>query len=217
MDRATIRAGILAYLATPSDDPAFTAAILDPLIQEAVDSLFTDVSLQSPGWLVTTVTLTTGATSRDYVFSTQSSPITDFKSWLEVRITDKTGLLLTEAKFDEMNDAGADFFTITGPDDTPTLITSDDTTPGIDLYFRYAQWPAQMASDTDVPTEIPTRFHGVIALETLFVFGLGGEQRRPQELKDRWMDRRAQLMTHAGKRGVQPSRSRIVSDSVWAY
>lgn len=217
MDRATIRTLILSYLATPSDDPAFTATILDTMIQESVDSLFTDVSLQSPGWLVTTVTLKTGSTSHDYVFSTQSSPITDFKSWLEVRLTDKDGLWLTEAKFDEMNDAGADFFALTGPDDTPTLITSDDTTPGVDLYFRYAQWPAQMTADTSVPTEIPTRFHGVIALETLFVFGLGGEQRRPRELRERWQDRRAQLMTHAGKRGIQPSRTRVVTDTVWAY
>ena len=69
-----------------------------------------------------------------------------------------------------------------------------------------------MTAGTAVPNGVPLKFHDVIALEMLYCFGLGGEQRLPPELWERWQRRRGQLISHVGKRGTQPSRSRIYTD-----
>jgi hypothetical protein len=56
----------------------------------------------------------------------------------------------------------------------------------------------------------------VVALEALFAFALGGESRWPQELRERWTNRRAALFAHIRQRGVQPSRTRL-DQSVGSY
>lgn len=212
--RGTIKTSILRFLGTESDDPAYDDDVLDPIVQEAVDSLRTDIDLANPGYNATEVTLTAdSSTSRNYTFATQSTPITDFSRWLEVRWTDEDGLLLDECRLDELRDAGSDHFAIIGIDSAPTLKVSKDSEAGQDVWLRYTAWGADLASDSSVPGGIPLRFHDVIALEALYVFGLGGEERLPPELYTRWVDRRAQLMAHVGKRGVQPSRTRIYADA----
>lgn len=209
----TIKASIRRFLGTESDDPAYSSPILDPVVQEAVDSLRTDIDLENPGYNAKEVTLTADSgTSRDYTFATQSTPVTDFARWLEVRWTDSDGLELAEVRLDELRDAGTDHFAIIGIDSAPTLKVSKDSPSGKDVWLRYTAWGATLSDDSDVPAGIPLRFHDVIALECLFVFALGGEERLPAELNRRWMDRRAQLMHHVGKRGVQPSRTRLYAD-----
>lgn len=214
--RATIRSTLLTFLATASDDPLYSATILDPIIQQAVDALLHDIQEANPDYLSTSVTLTANSTSSHlYTFATQAVPVTDFARWLEVRYTDENGVPLAECRLEELRDFGSDYFCITGPDETPILQTSTDSPAGTALFFRYAYWPVVLASDTSEPTGIPNRYHDVVELEALFAFGLGGEQRMPPELFGRWRDRRAQLLARVGRRGVQPSGSRLVMREDW--
>ena len=212
--RSTIVTSIRRFLATPNDDPAYSDTILNPIVQEAVDSLLTDINEQNPSYNSTTVTLAAdSSTGRVYTFASQSTPITDFARWLEIRRTDSDGLELIEVRYDELRAAGADHFVITGVDSAPVLETSFGSTAGTAIWLRYTKWFADMTDDNDVPSGIPLKFHDVIALEALFAFGLGGEQRLPPDLRNRWFDRRNQLIHHVGRRGSQVTRTRLYSDS----
>jgi hypothetical protein len=211
--RGSIKASIRRLLGTESDDPAYDDDVLNPVVQEAVDSLLADINIQNAGYFSTTVTLSAdSSTSRTYTFATQAPAITNFARWLEVRWTDPDGLVLDEVRYDELRAAGADHFTLTGTDDAPTLETSKDSTAGMAVWLRYTKWADLLTDDNSVPAGIPLRFHDLIALEAIFAFELGGEQGVPAGLHRRWMDRRGQLMHHVGKRGVQPSRTRIYAD-----
>ena len=211
--RSTIVTSIRRLLGTESDDPQFTDTILNPIVQEAVDSLLTDINEQNPGYNSTTATLAADSSSgRVYTFASQSTPITDFARWIDIRWTDSDGLNLTEVRYDELKDAGADHFILSGIDSAPVLETSPDSEAGKAVWLRYTKWFADMTADGDVPSGIPLKFHDVIALEALFAFGLGGEQRIPPELRNRWFDRRNQLIHHVGRRGTQVTRSRLYTD-----
>ena len=211
--RSVIVTSIRRLLGTPSDDPFYSDTILNPIVQEAVDSLLTDINEQNPSYNSTSVTLSADSTTvRTYTFSTQSTAITDFGRWLEVRWDDSEGLELVEVRFDELRPAGPDHFVLTGIDSAPTLTVSPDSEAGKDIFFRYTQWFADMTADSDVPSGIPLKFHDVIALEAAYVFALGGEQPVPRDLQARWFDRRNQLIHHVGRRGAQPTRTKIFAD-----
>jgi hypothetical protein len=204
--RATIKTWLYNFLGTSSDDPAYTDAIIEPIIQSACDAIVADEQDQNPSYLSTTVTLSAvSSTSHDYNLASQAS---DFAKWLEVRYTDYKGALFRECRTEELYAAGDGYFAITGIDSAAVLTTSADATTGKALWMRYQTWPADMTDDADVPGGIPLKYHDVIALECLFAFGLGGESRWPKELYDRWFDRRNQLMSRVGRRGVQPTRVR---------
>ncbi len=212
--RSTIVTSIRRLLLTDADDPAYTDTILNPIVQEAADSLVSDINIQNPAYNSTTVTLAADSSSgRVYTFATQSSAITDFSRWLEVRWTDIDGLDLVEAPLDGLRQAGDSHFAIRGIDSAAVLETSRDSQAGTDIFFRYTQWPIDLTADGSVPGGIPLKFHDVIALEALFAFALGGEARVPASLFARWQDRRGQLIHHVGKRGVQPSRTRIYAEA----
>lgn len=213
MNLGTIKTLIRNAVGTSSDDPQYTDAVLEPIVQAAYDALIADIQLQNRGYLSTTAILTAGsATSHSYAFSAQTPAITLFAYWMEVRWNDEEGALLAEARLEDLRDAGEGYFAVTGPDATPVLVTSPDSPAGETLFIRYGYWPLEITEDADIPTGVPTRFHDVIVLESLFGgFGIGGEQRMPKEYYDRWIDRRAQLMSRLGRRGVQVSRSRIVN------
>lgn len=211
MTRGTVATMIRTLLGTAEDDPAYSGTILNPLIQSAYDSLVADLHDAAPHYLSTSVTLASdSAGGHVYTLSTQSSPITNFAKWLEVRWTDEEGRKLEEVRLEELEGFGGDAFALTGVDESVVLRTATTDTGGEPIWLRYAYWPAAFTDDADAIPGIPGRFHDVVALETLFVFGLGGEQARPRELRDRWNDRRNQLMSRAGRRGVQNSTSRIV-------
>ena len=214
MDRDTIITRVRTYLGTTSDDPAYTETILEPIVQEAVDGIVEDINLENPGMNSTTVTLVPDSTTGHvFTFSSQTVAIIDFSTWLEMRWTDATGLELDEVRFDELRAAGRDHFYISGIDSAPVLETSADSQVGTNIFMRYTKNFADMTSDSQVPSGIPLKFHDVIALEMLFVFALGDEQRFPPDLRQRWESRRGQLIAHVGKRGKQTSRSRIFADS----
>lgn len=210
-DRGTVRTMVTTMLGTSDDDPAFSPTILNPLIQSAVDALLSDIQDANPDYLATSVTLAADSSSSHlYTFAAQSTALTDFGKWIEVRYTDETGIPLAECRLDELWSFGTDYFCVLGVDEAAVLQTSPDSPAGIALFLRYASWPVPLADDADVIDGIPVRYHDVVALETLFAFGLGGEQQRPPELTARWRDRRAQLMSRVGRRGAQPSRTRMV-------
>ncbi len=212
--RSTIVTSIRRYLAADSDDPAFSDTILNEIVQESADSLVTDINIQNPGYNSTTVTLVAdSSTSHDYSFATQSSAITDFARWTEIRFLDSNGLELVEVPLDALRQSGAGHFFIRGIDSAAVLETSVDSVAGKNVWMRYITWPTALSADGSVPGGIPLRFHDVIALEALYAFGLGGESRLPPELFVRWEKRRGQLMSHVGKRGTQPSRTRLYADA----
>lgn len=210
--RGTLRTLLLQYLATSADDAAFNPTVLNELLQQGYDSLVSDIHIQEPSYLSKTVMLTPfSATSHEYRFASQSPAITDFAHWVVVRLESDEGLDLDWCRHDELRDQGSDFFTIIGPDDSAVLHTSPDTIVGEEIFLRYGYWPTAFAADGDTPAAIPTRYHEVVALEAAYIaFGLGGEQRISPELLSRWNDRRAQLMHHVSRRGIRPSRTRIV-------
>lgn len=212
--RSAIVTSIRLFLGTASDDPAYSDTILNPIVQQAVDSIVEDINVQNPSYNSTSVTLSADSSSvRTYTFSTQSTAITDFSTWLQVKWTDVEGWDLVEVDYAELAHAGQDHFIITGIDSAAVLETSPFSTAGQDIFFRYTKAFADMTADADVPSGIPLKFHDVIALEALFAFGLGGEQGIPRDLYNRWQDRRFQLIHHVGQRGIQPSRTKFYTDA----
>lgn len=214
--RATAKTLIRNLLGTTVDDPLYgdstpgVSPLLDPILQQVVDALVGEIHQANEGFLSKSVTLTPDSpSSRLYTFATQAAPITDFAKWLEVRFTDSDGAELEEVRLDELHDAGADFFTITGADESAVLQASPDTGAGGNLWMRYAYWPADMVNDASLILGVPQKFHDVVELESLFVFGIGGESRWPDELRERWTNRRAALFAHVTKRGRQPARTRL--------
>jgi hypothetical protein len=210
MNRAQVKSLIRTYLGTGSDDPAFSDAVLEPVIQNVVYGLIAELHLANRSYLAKSVTLAAdGAASHVYTFGSQSPAITDFAYWLEVRLDDADGSALEEVRLDELNDAYGDSFALSGPDGSVVLTTSKGTTAGTPLFLKYGYWPAALTSDSDAIPGLPAQFHEVVALESLFLFGVGNEGQRPPELRERWMNQRAALWSHVGTRGVQPSRTRV--------
>ena len=208
--RSTIRTWLLDFLGTTSDDPLFSATRLNPILQQAVDSLLGEITSANPSYLTKTQVLAADSvTSHTYSFATQSPAIPDFSRWIEVRFDNADGVKLLHARLEELTFAGDGYFDVVGPDETAQLITSPDTDAGTALWMRWAYWPTAMADDNAVPTGIPSRFHDVVALEALFAFGLGAEQRRPPELLARWVDRKAQLIAQVSRRGVATAFTRL--------
>lgn len=207
-----LRTLLRTFLATSDDDPLFTAARLNLALQSSYDALVSDAMRTSRAYFAAFKVLSPDTPGgHNYGFATSpANLLIDFASWLEVRDTDPDGTPLDEVRFEELRDAGTHCFALTGPDIGAYLTTSPDTPAGIPIFLRYAAWPSEITDDSDVPNALPPRFHDVIALDALFVFGLGGEQNRPPELRERWSDRKAQMQAHIGQRGVQPSRTRMV-------
>ena len=209
-DLSTLRTMLRTLMAIESDDPAFPVPVLTEALNQATDALVNEIHLANPDYLSVAVTLVPDtAGGRVYSLATQSTPVTDFYRWLEIRYTDVDGTELDEAEQRAFTNAGEGYFAITGTDEAAVLRTSQQS-DSKDLYFRYGFWPVQMVGETTTPDGIPLRFHDVIPLEALYVFGYGGEQGMPRDLAGRWMTRRGQLMTHIGSRGVAVARTRIV-------
>lgn len=208
--RATLSTLLRTYLGTAADDPFYSDTVVNATLQEAYDDLLSEILRANPSYLQKPVTLAAdGAASHLYTLATQAVPIVDFAGWLEVRWTDTNGSLLRECRQDELRDAGVDYFSISGPDQSAVLETSVDSDAGVPLFFRYRFWPAAFSGDSDTPAALPERFQSVVALESVFAFGFGGEQRCPPELRERWITRKANLLAHVGRRGIQPSRTRL--------
>lgn len=211
MNVAALNLRTRTYLGTAEDDPQFTDGILTPIANEAYQSLIRDLQEVNSSYLATFVTLSpVSATSRTYLFASQSPAITDFAGWLDVRHTDADGARFREVPYDQLNYGGEFQFAITGTDDAPTFLTSPDCEAGLSLYLLYIQQPTELTTTTQTPSKIATRFHDVIALEMASIaYGLGGEQSMPAELYARWQDRRGQLLQSVSRRGADVARMRL--------
>jgi hypothetical protein len=215
---AVLRAKFLVLVATTTDDPLFTSAVVNDLLKDAHHNLVDEIHRTNRDYLTKDVLLTpdvnttpawSSAPVLSYTFATQTPAITDFAYWMELRKTNDDGDLLREAPLETLRDAGNGFFAFSGTDDSPVLRLSKDTEQGINVYLKYGYWPLDMQLDTDAPLGIPTQFHDVLVLEALFGFAIGGEGERPPELKERWLDRRSALLFHVGKRGTAVHRTKI--------
>jgi len=215
---ALLRAQLLVYLATTSDDPLYTPAVLNQLLRDVHHGLIDEIHKTNRSYLTKEVLLTPDASSQPawatqpletYTFATQDPAITDFAYWSELRKTNEDGDLMQECRQEELRDAGNGYFCVLGTDDAPVIRVSKDTEVGLNLYLKYGYWPADLVLDTDTPGGIPVQFQDVLPLEACFGFGLGGESEFPADLKQRWIDRKAALIAHVSKRGVQVSRTRV--------
>lgn len=210
MTLAELQTMAYVYLATSSDDPNFPATTMTLLANQAYDQVVADMLDANPGYLSTTVTLTPdSSTALTYTFSTQAPAITDYHKWLEIRYTSQTGAKLCEVRPEELDQSGPGTFALTGPDDTPVLTLGFQSTPGMNLFLRYAYWPATLVLSTDVPVGVPTRYHDLLALRMAeLAFAMGGEATFPPNLSVLAQDRYASLLATVGRRGVQASRTR---------
>jgi hypothetical protein len=216
---ALLQQKVLTLLATTSDDPLYTPVLLTSYINDAVHQLLDDIQKQNRSYLTKEVLLTPDPATQPswatapimtYTFATQSPPITDFSMYQEIRKTNEDGDLLRESPADLLRDAGNGFFYISGTDDSPVLRLSRDTEQGLNLYLMYTYWPPDMVAGTDFPGGIPVQYQDVIALETAqLIFSLGGESVCPPDQMRQWMNRRAALVAHVGRRGTQPGRTRV--------
>lgn len=215
---AVMRAQTLVYLTTTTDDPLFTSQVINQYLIDAHHAIVNEIHTTNRNYLYKDALLTPDATTvqpwsttpvLSYTLATQSTPITDFAYWIELRKTNDDGDLLREARLEELRDAGNGYFAVTGPDDNPQIRLSKDTEAGINVYLKYGYWPADMQTDTDSPNGIPVQFHDVLPLEVLFAFELGGEGTHPPALKERWMNRKAALLYHVAKRGTTVTRTKV--------
>jgi len=223
---AALRANLLLYLATTTDDPLYTTAVCNGFLRDAHHNLLHEIHTTNRAYLAKDVLLTPDSTTTQpwsttpvlqYTLNLQNPAITDFAYWIELRKTNDDGDLLQECRLEDFRDAGNGYFAVEGPDDAAVIRLSKDTEQGINVYLKYGYWPLDMQLDTDAPNGLPVQYHDVVALEAAFIFGLGGESELPPELKTRWFDRRSALLNHVGKRGVWPSRTKVDPYGVEQY
>lgn len=210
MNLAAIRDAVWAHLGTTSSDRAFPAAKLNRWINDARNELTPELP---GGYRQTTATWTPdGGTGRVYTLTSQSTPATALVRVLTLRLVDAEGSRLTEVRFDQREEWIGLVYAITGADEAAVLHTSSEVESGVALYAEYETWPAELSADGDTPSDIPARFHDVLALMAAeLAFSSGGEGRFPERLASKLLDRRAQLWAHAGRRSLDVSRQRETS------
>ena len=196
---AALRSLVYTYVGTASTDPAYPSGTVNTLLNAVGNRYVDDIHQMKPDYLVKTTTLTTAAASHAYTLPS------DFAGFLEVRLTDATGWMMTEVRHDELNlGFGGPVFSITGPDGTAILTTADSVTAANAIYLRHRYTPVEMAADTDVPTWMPSRFHDLLAREAAIdAYGLGNESQPAGHFIQSTEDRRAQFWYSIGRRGVQ--------------
>lgn len=214
--RVNTKTIIRNYLGTAADDPLYgdttagVSPLLDPVVQQVVDGLIGEIHETNRHYLSKTVTLQPdSSTASTYALATQAAPVLDFAHWLEVRYDNNEGARLSECRIEELLEAGSGYFALYGPDESVIFELSSSDQGGRPLFLRYGYWPADLTDDNSIIPGIPLRYHDVVALESLFVFGVGGESRWPEELRERWKNRRAALFSHITRRGVEPKRTRL--------
>lgn len=225
MTRGEVKALLRTLLATDIDDPAYgdtagsgLSPTLDPIVQQAVDSLIEDIYAEVPGYAPKVAVLAASApTARTYPFVSQTPPITDFSHWIKVRWDSEDGTSLDEVSREELTTAGFACFAIMGADELAVLETSWVSEAGHPIWIEYGFRPADLVDDTSAIPLIPKKYHDVVALEGLFAFDLGGESVCPPNLLRRWQNRRAQLMARVSRRGTMPKRTKLDPRVVQSY
>ena len=213
--RGTIKTWIRAMLGLQSDDPLADDAVLDPIVQQAVDSLVAALMRAAPDAFTASVSVPLSSTSHTYLVGAAANGVLD--QVRAVRLTDADGARLAPCSRDDLEDVGSGYYALEGTGAATLLVTSEATEEASAVLVRYTAYPDELADDGTEVTGVPERFHDVVALEALFAFALGAEQRRPPELGQRWLDRRGQMLASASRPSAgPPSRTRlVVSGEPW--
>lgn len=202
--RSALKAQLRAMVGLASDDPLASDAVLNPIINQAYRGLVAELAEAAPDALATTATVT--------LTSGSGATPADVHQIRALRTTDQDGTDLDRVPFAELAMASS-AYAVTGVEAPFTVWVTDDVTVAT-LWLAYTQGAVEteLASDTDVPSLLPTLYHDVIALEAGFAAELGGEQRRPAALTERWRNRKAQMIAYLLKvAGPGPaSRTRMV-------
>lgn len=216
-NRSHLRSLMRTWLGVRDDDRYYTDDRLNQLLQSAHASLLSDIAEVNPSYFSVVTTLvaegSTGDDAHRYVFASQSSPITDFAKWEEVRVEDYEGVQMAQVRANELFVTGAYAFTLEqDKTDGLTLRTSPHAEDGVDVWMRYSYWPEAMTDDDDTPGGIPTEYIDIVAMEAVFSLP-GVVERTSPILSQRWVDRRGQMMFRIGKLGADSSRVRNVEDN----
>jgi hypothetical protein len=205
-----LQESVYAHLGTTSSDRAFPSAKVTRYLNDARNELVAELP---GGYRQTSATWAAdSATARTYTLTSQTPAVTGLVRVLQLRLRDSEGSRLREVRFDQRNEWSGYAFAVTGADETAVVTTNQDVEAGIALYAEYETWPAELATSTDTPSEIPARFHDVLALMAAeLAYASGGEGRFPGELREKLHDRRAQLWAHAGRRSLDVSTQRETS------
>lgn len=225
MTRSQVKAKLRSYLGADIDDPLYgdtagagLSPTLDPIVQEAVDSLLEDIYLEVPAYAPKVAILAaSAATARTYPLISQTPPVDDFSHWLKLRFDNEDGTELTEVGWDQLSSVGFACFAVVGADDQTVIETSLACDAGHPLWLQYGFKPAELLTDASQVPLIPRKFHDVVALEALFAFDLGGASEQPVGLRRRWQDRRAQLMARVSHRGIGPHKTRLDPNVIASY
>lgn len=205
---ATLRDMTYAYLGTTSSNQQLTIARVDRWLNDAYNALVEDL----PGsFLISTATLTAdSSTSRTYTLTSQATPITDWRQFREVRLTNNEGVILLPVDYDQLRILQGDTYSVRGNDHALIVETSPGQPAGSALWVVYSTWPAEMSATSDIPSAIPYRYHDLIALGAAELgFASGGEGRFPAEYAARKQDRYAQFLDHVTRRGTDAPNLRL--------
>lgn len=204
---AGLRSLVYVYLGTTSSDPAYPSATVNSLVNAAANALIADVHQAKPDYLLLGQDPLTAQSSTSHSYTLP----TTFAGWVEVRVGSSTGVQLTEARREELDQyPSLPAFAITGADGAAVLTTSAAVEAGVDLYLLYRTQPAELVADADVPTWLPTAFHDLLARKAAIdAFGLGNESAPSPLFVASTSDREAQFWVSIGRRGVAPTIQRL--------
>lgn len=225
VSRLGMRQLVRGWLGLEDTDPQLTDGRLNLLLIQAHHALIEDIQDANPSYFTDTTTLTALS---DNVYTL---PVAGYKTAngfaraLEVRYTDAEGSELTETRADQLKSSGQGMYAIVQPPDAapPTstvtlqLHTSQSTDSTIDLWLRYVYYPRDFDEEYEntTPDGIPHHFVDVLALEALQLTGANANP----ALRERWIDRRAQLISRVGRLSKDPMRQRLVkpfdADQIW--
>ncbi len=207
MNLGQIRAAALTYLGVSSTDKAFLPANVNRWINDARNEVVGELP---PGYAVRTATWTPdSATARIYTLASQGTPVTALRRVLALCLETADGARLREVQYDQLREWPGYTYAVTGADEVAVLTVGADVSLGQTLWAEYEVWPTELASDSDTPSEIPARYHDVLALMAAEVgFASGDEGKMPSSLVSRLQDRRAQLWAATGRRSADVMKMR---------
>lgn len=218
-----MKSRLRTYLGAAIDDPLYgdiagigVSPVLDVAVQDAVNGLIADIAEANPTYNCSYATLSpTDPVAQPNIYNITGTPFTSypFARWLALRYDNQDGADLDEVRFNDLAGAGGQHFAVVTPDETAQIVLHSSELTTQLLWLLYGFWPLDLTSDSSSIVGIPSRFHDVVALEALFVYAVGGEAVRPPDLRQRWLDRRAQLIAHVSRRGTTPNRTRLRPES----
>lgn len=211
MTLAELRTQIYAMLGTTSSDKAYPPSVVNRWVNDVCNMLYGEL----PGdYLTTRATLEAdGGAGRVYSLATQSTPITNWRQFRDVRTLadDGTqGAQLDERPYSDLEAWQGATYAVYGVDAAVKLETSPSVAEAVDLTALYTYWPTELSDDSHEPSSLPARFHDLIVLEAArLAFAVGSELRWPEVYEDQRMVRYSQFRSHTALRGGTSTMQRV--------